>query len=158
VELDGGEIIVIERFVKFRESMAITGSAYSSTSSESSLTFVGELANLSAWKYTLVPLVLYRDASNQEWVIVASNYSCDEWDVHGKPRPPYWEYRLQGGQWTQSKLSAASIGRKTNLFFDYEPEQPARHISLRAKAETLKNNTFAKRYLSVLADAKSKCG
>jgi hypothetical protein len=126
--------------------------------SVSSLLITGELAELAAWKSTLVPILLYRDSATNEWVIVASTYSCDDWDRYGKPEPPYWEYRLRGGQWIRSKLSEASIGQKTNLSFDCETKLPAASISLPMKTEIRKTNSFANFYLTILADARSKCG
>jgi hypothetical protein len=157
VAIEGGKNIVIERYVKFTESASISGSAYSSAMLDSSLSFTGQMADLPAWKITLVPILLYRDSTTHEWVIVATTSNCDTWYQNGGPVPPYWEYRLVGSQWQQSKLSEASIGRKTNLFFDYEPKLPAKKLTPAMKADVVRNNTFEKKYLSIVGDLKRDC-
>jgi hypothetical protein len=157
VALDDGRVIVIDRYVKFTQSNAFGGGAYSSTDLESSLSFRDELSSLPAWSVPLVPTVLYQDSSSGEWVIVATTGNCDTWFEGGSPVPPYWEYRLKNGKWSQSRLSTSSIGRSTNLFFDYEPSSPARRISVDIKSHWLSTHDFAKDYLKVGADIKVNC-
>ena len=158
VELDDGTVIVIERQVKFRESNSLAGDAYSTTQLEGTLGFTGENSSLPAWDVPLTPILLFRDQSLNEWVIVATTSNCDTWYEQGKPVPPYWEYRLRADNWLPSKLSDSSMGRKTNLFFDFEPALPAKKLSLEAKRRVLASKDFAKKYLSVIADLKSRCG
>lgn len=156
VEFEGGKTLVIERYVKFSESNSFAGDAYSSTALESKLAFTDELSALPSWDVTLVPILLYQDAATSEWVIVATN--CDTWYQKGGPVPPYWEYRLKSGGWQlQAKLSEASIGRKTNLFFNYEPELPARKITRQQKVEVLKSRNFEKKYLGIIGGLKRDC-
>jgi hypothetical protein len=158
VELDGGKSIVIDRYVKFSQSNSLAGDAYSSTDFESKLVFKDELTALPSWDIALVPIVLDQDPETHEWVIVATTSNCDTWYEKGGPVPPYWEYRLSGDRWIpQKKLSEASIGRKTNRFFNYEPDLPARRLSRQLKAEILRKNDFAKKYLSVVGDMKRTC-
>jgi hypothetical protein len=150
-------VIVIDRYVKFTQSNAFGGGAYSSTDLESRLSFRDELSSLPAWSAPLVPIVISQDKSGMEWVIVATTSNCDTWYEHGKPLPPYWEYRLRDGKWRESTLSRSSIGRATNLFFDYEPRSPARKLSLDLKRHVIKSNDFAKKYLGVDSDVKTRC-
>jgi hypothetical protein len=158
VGLDGGKVITIDRHVKFRESNSFAGDAYNSTDIESRLSFTGEHSSLPAWRVALVPVLLYRDKTADEWVIVATTSNCDTWYQKGGPVPPYWEYRLTGGQWQESKLSEASLGRKTNLFFNYEPKLPARTLTRQVKDEVIKRNAFAELFLSVTSDSRFNCG
>jgi hypothetical protein len=85
---------------------------------------------------------------------VATTSNCDTWYEKGGPVPPYWEYRLTGAQWRQSKLSEASLGRKSNLFFNYEPKLPARTLTRQIKDKVIKSNAFAVDYLSIVSTAK----
>lgn len=157
VELDGGKVIEVDRHVKFTESNSISGDAYSSTNLESALTFKGELSELPAWSVPLVPILLYRDMTKSEWVIVAVTSSCDVWADRGSPVPPYWEFRLISGRWAESPLSQASIGRRTNLFFDYEPDLPTHKISVAIKKQVVQRNDFGNKYLSIVGDMKRPC-
>jgi len=157
VSLDDGTVIVIDRYVKFRETNSLAGDAYGSTDLKSTLAFVGDLSKLPSWDVPLFPLVLYRDERSGEWVVVATSSNCEVWEERGSPKPPYWEYRLKSDKWVQSSLSEMSLDRKTNLFFNYEPNLPAGKLSLDLKDQIIKHNDFAKDYLSIRRDAKTNC-
>jgi hypothetical protein len=157
VALDDGETIVVERYVRFRESNSLAGDAYSSNLLAATLTAPEAKPKMQTWDVPLVPLVLYRDASSYEWVVVATTHSCDDWAKRGSPTPPYWEFRFVDGGWVQVPLSSASIGRKTNLFFDYEPSLPARHLTNETKVAINSRGGFGRDYLSVLAEGRSGC-
>jgi hypothetical protein len=156
VDLDDGQLLVIDRYVKFQSSHSIAGDAHSSTDLESTLAFPKSLG-LATWSAPLVPILLYRDPAANEWVIVATTSNCDTWYLEGKPEPPYWEFRHQSGKWLRSRVSGASIGRKTNLFFDFRPSLPARKISRELKAYVLGSKDYAKKYLSVDATVTTNC-
>lgn len=158
VEIGDGKIIEVDRYVKFSESNSVSGDAYSSTARESTLNFKGEFAGVPTWSVPLVPILLYHDATTAQWVIVATTSNCDTWYERGGPVPPYWEYRLSADKWTQSPLSESSKGRKTNLFFDYEPDLPEKKISASLKRQVIQRNSFAKKYLSIEGGLKSRCG
>lgn len=156
VALDDGSLVVVERHVKFKESNSLAGDAYSAAELESTLSFSGDLAIRPIWSAPFQPLLLYLDASSHEWVIVATPGSCDVWAGHGSPAPPYWEFRLRGDKWVQSGLSAASIGRRTNLFFNYDPPMPSQKLTREMKEHVIATNDFSKRYLTI-ADMKINC-
>lgn len=134
VQLDDGSIVRIERYVKFSRSNSWSGDAPSATEERSTLKFTGDLARLPTWDVPLMPLVLYRDGQTKEWVIVAGAGQCEVWYRRGTPFPPYWEYRLSGGQWREQVLSQSSKGRVTNLFFNYLGPV-ARHVSVKSTQE-----------------------
>lgn len=157
VEVDDGKDIEVDRYVRFTESNSISGDAYSSTNLASTLRFKGELSELPTWSVPLVPVLLYRDMKTSEWVIVAVTSSCEVWADRGSPVPPYWEFRLINGKWNEHPLSQASIGRKTNLFFDYEPDLPTHKISVAVKKQVIRRNDFGKKYLSIVGDMTRPC-
>jgi hypothetical protein len=157
VELDDGSTITINRHVEYRESNSLTGDAYSTTVRESTLEFTENNASLQEWAAPLMPILLYLDNANGEWVIVATTTNCDTWREHGSPQPPYWEFRLVESQWQSSKLSESSIGRKTNLFFDYAYSLPARSLTKETKRQILASDDFGRDFLGVYDDARSNC-
>jgi hypothetical protein len=157
VAIEPGKSITIERSVRFKETNSWAGDAYNAILSKSVLSFRGDLAPLPSWDVPLVPLLLYRDTASGEWTIVATTSSCDVWADRGSPSHMYWEFRLRDGRWIEADLSPASIGRPTNLFFNYEPGIPDSHISVARKEGILSENNFGKNYRRVLGDYKSNC-
>ena len=157
VEIDEGNVIVVDRYIKFQESNSLAGDAYSSTTIKSTLAFTGELSKLPSWDVPLVPLVLYRDQTGGELVIVATSYSCEVWRERGKPAPPYWEYRLKANKWSQSPLSQISIGRESNMFFNYEPPLKSHKLSREWKRNIVRQSEFAKEYRVIDASVRSNC-
>lgn len=157
VQLDNATVIVVDRYVKFSESNSLSGDAYSTMVLKSALSFRNDLAEMPAWSFPLVPLLLYRDEAAKELAIVATSNSCDVWAEWGSPSPPYWEFRLQAGKWVKTGLSTTSEGRKSNLFFEYEPSLPARRLSIAAKEQAIKGLSLGKKYRSIRVDIKSNC-
>ncbi len=157
VALDGGKSIVVDRYVKFWESNALGGGAYGSREIKSTLEFRGAMASLPTWNETLIPLLLYSDQATQEWVIVATTSSCEVWQQRGSPAPPYWEFRSKDGKWVSVPLSESSIGRTTNLYFDYLKPLPARHLSVAMKSQIIAQSYFNKKYLRVDGKTKTRC-
>lgn len=155
VELGDGSLIVVLRDVKFTSSNSWAGDAYSATTIRSTLSFRDDLASLPIWNFPLEPLLLYRDEVAKEWVIVVTTNSCDTWADWGSPSSPYWEFRLRHGKWLRTELSRASIGRKTNLFFNYEPGVPAGNLTRELKAQSIRGIAFAKEYRSIDASMTS---
>jgi hypothetical protein len=157
VQLDDGSRIVIERDVKFATSNSMSGDAFSSTDLGSKLIFPKDLGAIPAWEGVLVPIVLYHDENSKEWVIVATTSNCSTWYEQGKPKPPYWEFRLKQNSWESVQLSKVSLDRKTNLFFNYEAGLPARKLTSETKDQILASKAFSDRWRSVSASVKTKC-
>jgi hypothetical protein len=99
VQLDDGSTVELQRTVKLRVSNSLSGDAYNAEELDATLSFLGALQGLPTWSAPRMPLVLYRDESTKEWVIVATTTSCEVWRQAGKPKPDYWEYRLMGREW-----------------------------------------------------------
>jgi hypothetical protein len=157
VALDDGRIVAIDRYVKFSTSNSLAGDAFSSKDLESELSFRGQLSSLTSWNFSFVPLVLYQDRPSGEWVIVASTSNCDTLRENGNPQLPYWEFRLKGNKWSRAELSPTSMGRKTNLFFDYEPSLPVRKITPVIKEYQISIHHYGTDYLSIDPKADSNC-
>lgn len=135
VLLDDGSTVVVKRAVSFNETNSWSGDAYNAVETDATISFTGELADLPPWRAPLMALVMYRDKATSEWVVVAISSSCEVWNRRGKPRPPYWEFRLDERGWRESPLSAASIGRSGNLLHRYQSELGVKHITVEGRKE-----------------------
>lgn len=131
VLLDDGSTVQIERYVAFDATNAMGGGAYNAVEAKATLRFTGELTSLPEWDEPLIPLLVYRD--NDDWVVVARSSSCEVWSRREKPMPPYWEFRVNGDRWDEVPLSCDSIGRATNLYYEYHSENQPQHVSLSLK-------------------------
>lgn len=129
VRLDDGSVIKIKRRVTFEESNSLSGDSYAATEIKSIIKFTGDMRKLPSWSVPLVPILLYKDKKTNEWTIVARSNVCKTWRRRGKPRPPYWEFRLRGDAWSEVALSETSIGRRSNLFKNYYGKLHVSHIT-----------------------------
>jgi hypothetical protein len=119
----------VRRVVTVKESNSWSGDAYNAVETLSRIEFMDELASLPQWNVPLRPVAMYQDATTDEWVVVASTTSCQVWHAAGKPKPPYWEYRLRERGWQQVPLSQASLGRAANLAQDYAGVAAVGHLT-----------------------------
>lgn len=129
VRLDDGSSVRVRRTARLNITNSWAGDAYNAVEQEATLAFMGNLSRLPAWSAPRIALVLYRDRDTGEWVLVTTTTSCDIWRRDGKPKPPYWEYRLHATGWVEAPLSPNSIGRPANLLHIYDKELPAAHIA-----------------------------
>jgi hypothetical protein len=158
VPLDGGDLVTIERRVEFKKSGSLAGDTYSTSVSRSTLSIKDPSATPPTWSDVLLPLVLYRDQSTLEWVLVASTTDCRTYRARGRPRPTYWEFRLRGSTWVETALSASSLERQTNLLYLYDEKLPTRHFTPASKASFQRAARTAHRYLSIQRDNSFNCG
>lgn len=133
--LEDGSTIVVKRTVSFNETNSWSGDAYNAVETDATISFTGELSKLPPWRAPLMALVLYQDKETKEWVVVAISSSCDVWNRRGRPRPPYWEFRLDAKGWRETSLSQASIGRSGNLLHRYQSDLKTKHITVEGRKE-----------------------
>ena len=68
------------------------------------------------WRTAYVPMLLDYDAARNEWLIVATFYTCQGWTDLGKPKLPYVQYRVaEKGEWRAVPLESELYGRKANM-------------------------------------------
>jgi hypothetical protein len=152
VHLDDGSTVPVRRTARLNITNSWAGDAYNAVELDASLAFMGEFAKLPAWHAPRIAMVLYRDLANGEWVLVTTSTSCEIWERNGKPKPPYWEYRLGDSGWQQVPLSLASIGRPANLLHVYDHELPSRHITDVERAQLQGDKRIARSYREVWSD------
>lgn len=155
VLLDDGSTIRVERTVIFLETNSLSGDAYNATETDAAIAFTGDHANLPAWRQALMALLLYRDQTTNELVIVATTTTCRIWQLRGQPNPIYWEFRLRDQEWQETPLSEASFGRPTNLLHRYQAELGTPHIAVaeRQRLESRSDRMFK----AIVRDADPNC-
>jgi hypothetical protein len=124
---------------------------------DAALSFQGELAKLPQWRYPLTGLVLYQDAG--QWVLVATTTDCDVWERHGKPKPLYWEFRINEHiRWQEVPLSRSSIGPKANLIWSWEVAG-RKHVAVEERRAAQADSAADPLYREVLGEPKGfYCG
>jgi hypothetical protein len=152
VLLDGGKTIQVKRTVTFNETNSMSGDAYNAVESDATLAFTGELSGLPMWRQPLMALVMYRDKSTEEWVVVAKTSSCEIWERRGRPKPPYWEFRLDEQGWREVPLSQASIGRPANLLHRYQGKLKSEHITIVDRHQLESSSTMDRPYREIWGD------
>jgi hypothetical protein len=160
VDLGDGKTARISRTVKFETSNSWSGDAYGQRELNSTLSFEDRVT-VPTLSTTFMPIVLYEDSQNHQWVVVATTVNCDIWHEQGAPIPPYWEYRTANGKWKEGPLSSSSIGRQTNLFFRYDLELAAFDLdapfSINFKNDIRDKSRVTDKYKRVIGDSSSGC-
>lgn len=118
VLLSSGKTIVVKRSAR-GEKLGEIGGPGGWEQKEMSVEIDGGASGVFAppvWRTAFVPVLLDYDVVREEWLIVATFYTCQGWYDLGRPALPYVEYRVShGGSWRIVPLEAELIGRKTNM-------------------------------------------
>ncbi|HZF31104.1 MAG TPA: hypothetical protein VE907_18465 [Gammaproteobacteria bacterium] len=157
VLLDDASTIEVKRSASFIETNSLGGDAYNAVETDATIGFTGALETLPQWREPLMALLLYRDATTAEWVIVATTTSCDTWLDRGEPEPMYWEFRLRDREWVETPLSASSIGRPGNLLHRYQRKLPTNHITVSDRSRLQPASQLDEMYRVVVAEARGGC-
>jgi hypothetical protein len=137
VELSDGRIITVERSGVWEE---VQGFGQPTRYSENATTLTlpeepGRTAAPTWYGKAEHAVLLDFDAARKEFVLVTLPASCNRYKEEGKPRPPYIEYRLRGGQWTRVTLDQKLIGRQANLLVYPRALQQSQVVSAQDKAD-----------------------
>jgi hypothetical protein len=161
VQLSSGETVQIRRHVNMLHERAFGGGAGSAPVYRTST--IEDLPGTPAipvWDAPLVPIVLDRDTTTQEWIIVASEDGCGIWERNGRPRPPYWAFRLRDGTWYRDEIPASWLGRPANLLVEYDVTDTSAtlqaDIESRKRLQVLKSK-HAHQYSSIDANYVPPC-
>lgn len=127
VQLQTGEVIVIQRTAKFSEH-GMVGGGGESPSKDMTIEFKYPTRpdNPSTWRGTHAPMIIDRDPDTHEWFVVASLYSCDDEVDTGQPASPYVAYQYREGKWLQQSMNPKWKNRYANLAVIHHAER--RHI------------------------------
>lgn len=121
VQLASGETVQIKRNVEMWHETAF-GGGFSSAPvyKTNSIELDPATSEFPKWDTPLVPIVMDKDPSNGEWVVVASIDECGMWARNGRPQPPYWAFRLQSREWFRVEIPQWLLNRRSNLFVEYD--------------------------------------
>jgi len=155
--LDDGSTVRIERTVTFLETNSLSGDSYNAAEMDATIAFTGDRAHLPTLRHGLMALLLYRDQTTDEWVVVATTTTCRVWQLRGQPSPNYWEFRLRDQEWQETPLSEASFGRSVNLLHRYQKELNARHITVTDRRRLESDPGINRRFKAIVPDADSNC-
>jgi hypothetical protein len=67
----------------------------------------------------LIPILIEKETSSGDYVVVAGTNRCSVWLRNAEPQPPYWTFRFRNNVWYRIDLPANLIGRKANLLIDF---------------------------------------
>lgn len=116
VQLQSGEVIVIQRTAKFSESGMADGRG-KSPSQAMTIQFKSPKRpdTPATWSGSHAPMIIDRDPDTHEWFIIASTYSCDYKVDTEQPASLYMAYRYREGKWLQQSMNPKWAVRDTNL-------------------------------------------
>jgi hypothetical protein len=166
VLLADGTTIVVKRTVAFKETNSLSGDAYNAVESDATVAFTGNLSQLPAWRAPLMALLLYRNESASEWVLIATTTSCERWNELGAPRVMYlpdkpdtlyWEYRLKPEGWREVPLSKMSVGRPVNLLHRYQEKLGTKHVTVVFRKALESDDLIVKRFVRTEERHKVNC-
>lgn len=120
VTLASGETIRVARHVEMIQTTAVGGGFVTTpVYKTSSISLIGSEGKFPLWNAPMVPIVLDKDSITNEWIIIAAADGCSIWARNGRPRPPYWAFRLRNGEWYRDSIPSAFLGRSANLFVEF---------------------------------------
>jgi hypothetical protein len=156
VQLASGEELKVRRHVIVRQERAFGGGfASAAVYDTSTVSLDPSIPQFPVWNAPIVPIYLDKDPGTAEWIIIASSDSCDIWLRNGRPRPPYWAFRLRDGAWLRDAIPKEFIGRKANLFVGLQVTDDSEELSgeLRTnKAEFAAKRKSAPQYKAVFSN------
>jgi hypothetical protein len=121
VTLDSGEVVRVRRHVEMWHHRALGGGFSSARQYRtSSIEPDDSSARFPTWDAPMVPIVLDKDPATDEWIVVASGDGCSIWARNGRPRPPYWAFRLRDGRWYRDAIPESFFGRPANLLVEFD--------------------------------------
>lgn len=141
VQLASGEEVKVKRHVVVIQERAYGGGFLAAPIYKtSSLELQVGSASYPIWDAPMVPVLVDKDPTNGEWVVVAATSGCDTWLRNGRPRPPYWAFRLRNGQWYRDAIPTGFLDRPANLFIDFRTDD--RSDKLNSEIEDRKKQQF----------------
>ena len=119
VQLSTGQVIQVRRTIEWVRSNPV-GDADIWGVRVTRLTFPLASGQVISWSaVSEKAMVLDYDKAAAEYFIVTAPTRCSVWRKSGKPKPPYFEYRLRGKRWQRVRLTPNLIDRTANLLLQF---------------------------------------
>jgi hypothetical protein len=152
VQLANGELVRVERVHRYEVKGAWGGPQFEMPI-ETRLRVVG---HPNAWVGKLDPILLARDPTTGDYVLIGTTAITKVWQEYGKNKPPYWQFRLHDNRWTPQPIEPWLFGMKTNLLLTPAWVEDSKHLVTLAKKQAW-TDKYARgvvpRYKRILADA-----
>lgn len=134
VKFRDGRVITVTRTIVWKESRPI-GQSKDYIAREVTLSFApGPEQGSTHWRGVReFPLLLDVDTKRHEYIIVTYP-GCARYLSAGRPNPPYIQYRLRGGTWTQVEFDLGLVGTKSNMLV-YPNVSERELVNLEEKAQ-----------------------
>lgn len=139
VKLSDSRVITVTQ--KRRYEGAYSGQDFGSVVRESWLTFkLPEFSNQEiTWHENLKPRIL--NLYNGKLYIVGFPPTGQEFDLYGKPQPPYIGFRYGNGGWLRIPFAEIpQVIYDTNLWIENDPPNKYGHVSFADKAAEMRND------------------
>lgn len=157
VKLSSGELIVVQRTAKTKAFGEVAGpGGWENEGMTVELVSQSADRNPPVWNFPFVPLLMDRDPTSGQWFIVATFYSCVSWYALERPKLPYTEYRVVGGQWVQQALTPNLIGRSANMLTSIRSSGEPDH-SIASKESIMNDPRISKKYKSIVSQWSTGC-
>ena len=105
----------------------------------------------------LVPILFDRDPLTNEWVLLATFFTCEPWYRLGRPKLPYAEFRVRDGHWRQVDLSTQWIGRSANIFTGIRSSGEPDMLTLSEKDRRDSDPAIAAKYRKIVGHWTTNC-
>ncbi len=159
IQLSNGEAVQAERSIEASSLGEIGGPGGWESKYQSFEIVPAEQPNpLPKWESTtgLIPILFDRDSGNDEWVLLATFYTCEAWYTLGRPKHPYTEFRIRNGQWQKVELSDQWFGRAANVFSDIRSGGEPEHLRL-ADKKARADDRVAPEYRTIVNNWSTAC-
>lgn len=137
VELSDGRVITVERTVTW-DDVTPWGQSKSYLTRSVTIEILTESGTSAAptWRAESErALLLDWDSSNREYILVTYPLNCSRYREAGRPQPPYIQYRLRNGEWTQVPFETELVGRRANVLVYPRPSHERGLLTISQKEE-----------------------
>ena len=149
VALDGGEVVTVHTRLE-SDVRSPVGDASQRFTAEARLKILGQIPDAPEWVDSRDPILLMRDPTTKDFVLIASSGDSRVWERHGRPMNPYWMFRLRDGAWTEEPIADFVFGRDTNLVLTLGPAgQKKGVVTLEEKRQWNAKANLGRRYRRV---------
>lgn len=159
IQLASGEIVTAERLIKTTPLGEVGGPGGWESKYQSFQVSALNQANMPPkWESTdgLIPILLDRDQASNEWVLLATFYTCTAWYKLGRPTLPYAEFRVRDGRWQRLELSTQWFERPANVFADISSGGEPKSLTLIDKKKRA-DSRVAPEYRFIVSTWKTSC-
>ena len=157
VELASGEIIKVERDVKFRWRFLFGSGRAPDEVKYSAVRPAEQAADFPEWRAPMLPILLEKDLATGAWWIVATTRQEEFWHRNQQPQPPYWAFTTEKNRWVRASVPEFIWGRAANLFVRFDYDDSRRKLKKTVAERKIKQGPRFKNDFTVVVDKSMRC-